>query len=43
MIKSRMMRWEKHVACTHTHFLSETIKKRGHLRDLVIDERIILK
>jgi hypothetical protein len=49
MIKSRVIRWARHVAHTkerqemHTEFSLECLKGRNHLEDLSIGERIILK
>jgi hypothetical protein len=45
-INSRRMRWAEHVARIgqlrkHTKFLSEHLKRRSHLGDLGVDERII--
>jgi len=47
VIRSRKIRWEKHVAhmesmIIHTNFLSEILKRRDHLEYLGIDGRITL-
>jgi hypothetical protein len=48
VIKSRKIRWEKHVACmargeVHTGFWWENLREEDHLKDQGIDGRIILK
>jgi hypothetical protein len=48
VIKSRRMRWAGHVAHmgagqVHIEFWWENLRERGHLEDLGIDRRMILK